>query len=203
MDEAGPQRRIALLGAPPVLGALIASYFRVQFKDAAVAQYLSTAELDGSMDGPCAFVLIESSATDGVHGTARAVERVRALGAQGPILVAAASPNRAAAAEALRCGAQGFVPNLVPISMLGDALRTVLEGGTCFPQSDCLGSKFEEWRATPGPLQRSSAERRLPGLSVELAVMSDEMDAGYVGPCRRRAANDSWSGPERRRAVRR
>ena len=209
MVDAAPSVRIILLGAPPLAGELIASYFRFRFKNAVVERCFSMADLDRSADEPTAFVLYQASAPANAHNVAQAVAHVRSGFAQSAILVAAASPSPAAAAEAFRCGAQGFVPRVVPISVLGDALRTVLAGGTCFPHSD---------GPTQAPFQRSPArghaseaahgstllrraEGQAPQSSVELALMSAEIEGRFVGPCRRRGTGEGWRGPERRRAV--
>ncbi len=222
MDDPMPQTRISVLGVAQVPGDLIASYLRLRFKNAAVDACLSIADLDTDVE-PCAFLLIEPSAIYSVHSIARTVARVRSRYSQVPILVAAASPNPAAAAEALRCEAQGFVAPLAPIAALADALRTVLAGETWFPQTASADRPSEARGASPallqrrmkspprarayqaalGPMQPRPADGRLPHSSVELVVLSGEIETDYVGPCRRRAANDSWIGPERRQAVRR
>ena len=148
MTEPAPESLIVLLGAPPMPGELIASYLRYRLPKVAVKLYASCADLKPGMASARGFVLIETSARNAPNIGA-AIARIRSDHPQTPILIASASPEPGSAVQAMRRGAQGFIPHLTPLSNLVNALQSVLDGRTCFPRLIASNGRTEGDAAAP------------------------------------------------------
>ncbi|AWK85747.1 response regulator transcription factor [Azospirillum thermophilum] len=75
-----------------------------------------------------------------IPGTAGAdpVTRLRSAGVEGPIAVVSGAEEPETALEALRCGAEAFLPKTTPRRVLSQALRLVADGGSFVPKSVAL-----------------------------------------------------------------
>ena len=200
MTESAPEPQIILLGAPPMPGELIASYLRHRLPHLDVRLCASYADLKGG--AARGFVLVETSVRSCLRIGER-VARVRSDHPQAPILIASASPSLGSAVAARRCGAQGFLPRLTPLSALADALRTLLAGRTCFPHLVAVGRCADMSEALAAREEEEPPGEPAPA-SVELAILQgafEEADPNHHDPHPRQARSaEASSGPERRRA---
>lgn len=64
--------------------------------------------------------------------------RLRRAGVEGPVAVVTGSEDPETALEALRCGAEAFLPKTTPRRVLAQALRLVAEGGSFIPREVVL-----------------------------------------------------------------
>jgi hypothetical protein len=188
MTETAAESVIALIGAPPRPGELIASYLRYRLPDLVVRFYATCADLQPGASAR-GVVLIETACRD-APDVAEAVATLRSNHPLTPIVLVSTAPGAGSAARAMRRGAQGFLPHLTPLSGFADALQTVLAGGTCFPQLVA-----SDGRPGEGALDSAPA-------SVELAIVNAGATTAppFRTVCRRRKASN-WKGPERRKRA--
>lgn len=73
----------------------------------------------------------------GVEGT-DPISRLRRAGVEGPVAVVTGAEDPETALEALRCGAEAFLPKTTPRRVLAQALRLVAEGGSFVPKQVAL-----------------------------------------------------------------
>jgi hypothetical protein len=192
MTESTAESVIALIGAPPMPGELIASYLRYRLPDIAVKFYATCADLQPGASAR-GVVLIETAPRNAPN-VAKAIATLRANHPLTPIVIVSTAPGAGSAAQAMRRGAQGFLPHLTPLAGFADALQTVLAGGTCFPRLIASGQ--------PGDVANANASGSA-AVSVELTIVDERAPTTpppFGATCRRRKAS-KWVGPERRKRA--
>lgn len=153
MDRPAPKLLVMLLEAPSPAGALVASYLRIRFPE--MSWRFEPTLLDGRL-GEGSAVMVEPRRPSAPQ-TQRLISRLRAERPEFAVLVASARPCDLTAAAALRCGAQGFLPCLSPISALSEAIRAIQARGSCFPR---LVPDASRVRPPAAPFARRARRRR-------------------------------------------
>jgi DNA-binding NarL/FixJ family response regulator len=76
-----------------------------------------------------------------------------------PVVIVSADDDPQTVAAALRYGARGFIPKSTEPGQVGQAVATVLDGGTCLPVG------FQALRATDSGSEELAIARRIAGLA--------------------------------------
>ena len=176
---------IALLGAPPIVGELIASYLRVQLRNISVERFAACTDVRAE-------VSVRAFAFVGAPHAAE-IAWIRLKFPWSPVVVASDCIDPGTATETQGLAHQGFVARATSLSALAEALRTVLAGRLRYSQLIAVGNgcaaahlsrpckaPSTRWGRSPQALAnappRPKGERRHPPyLRSALAVVITEI----------------------------
>lgn len=131
MNQSAQGVLVLLLGSSPATGELVASYLRLRLPEMNWRLQATPPKAADIARGRRGVVIVKPFTSRA--GSVRYLSTLRARRPALAILIAAARRTDFTALEAFRCGAQGFLPRLSPLSALSDAVLTALARGSCFP----------------------------------------------------------------------